>query len=61
MKKLIILIIIVLSTFIVEAKNQPNILFYNEKKVNLVKKHKQQQKAYKISNRLKISKQLIKR
>lgn len=61
MKKLIILIIIVLSTFIVEAKNQPNIPFYNEKKVNLVKKHKQQQKAYKVSNRLKISKQLIKR
>lgn len=61
MKKLIILIIIVLSTFIVEAKNQPNIPFYKEKKVNLVKKHKQQQKAYKISNRLKVSKQLIKR
>ena len=61
MKKLIIVIIIVLATFTVEAKNQPNIPFYKEKKVNLVKKHKQQQKAYKISNRLKISKQLIKR
>ena len=61
MKKLIIVIIIVLATFTVEAKTQPNIPFYKEKKVNLVKKHKQQQKAYKISNRLKISKQLIKR